>query len=363
MNCFFQDHRKRDSTFLNNICIVWCSAQTSSRAAVSYTGASLAPFSHHPLTPPCTPHLSHHNLAFRPELLILPLLKFTNMPSRTNMGSRRESWPPTQLRLVRSGSVKSNEPRPLLEDIDEDPLTYFLTPNADDQDQQRFSDSDDPDDVLDFDAGIEVAGRPKDLVRSVSPSTLDGLRKGLGSGGGLRLRRAASPDFDSDGLTSEDDDDGEDYIRFFPSSPSSPPASPPPFRTRSPGSLLSAMPRHSFAGFRSRDPVLGGFASFPASSSFPAPAPSSAAAAARGRATLASRRGRSFATGAASARLSRPGHLWRQPSADVWSIEEETEEELMMSETRGRTGAVATTTASQRAKPIKKVRFVLPDEE
>lgn len=284
------------------------------------------------------------------------------------MGSRRESWPPTQLRLVRSGSAKSNEPRPLLEDIDEDPLTYFLTPNADDQDLQHFSDSDDPDDVLDFDAGIEVAGRPKDLVRSVSPSTLDGLRKGLGSGGGgLRLRRAASPDFDSDGLTSEDDDDGEDYIRFFSSSPSSPPASPPPFRTRSsPGSLLGAMPRHSFAGFRSRSPVLGGFASSPASSSFPAPAPSSAAAAAaaaRGWATLASRRGRSFATGGASARLSRPGHLWRQPSADVWSIEEETEEELMMSETRGRAGAVATTTASQRAKPIKRVRFVLPDEE
>ncbi len=293
------------------------------------------------------------------------------MPSRTNMGSRRESWPPTQLRLVRSSSAKSTEPRPLLEDIDEDPLTYFLTPNADEQDLQHFSDSDDPDDVLDFDAGIEVAGRPKNLVRSVSPSTLDGLRKGLG--GGVRLRRAASPDFDSDGLTSEDDDDGDDYVRFFSSSPSSPPASPPPFRTRSPGSLLSAMPRHSFAGFRSRSPIMGGFAS-PASSSFPAPAPSystnttttttaAAAAAARGRATLASRRGRSFAGAGASARLSRPGHLWREPSADVWSIEEETEEELMMSETRGRAGGVATSTAFQRAKPIKRVRFVLPDEE
>lgn len=275
------------------------------------------------------------------------------MPSLTNMSSRRESWPPTQLRLVRSGSAKSAEPRPLLEDIDEDPLTYFLTPGADDADEDMPFPSDDDDD--DFDAGIEVAGRPRDVVRSVSPSTLDGLR---------RCRRlASSPDFDSsDGLTSDDDgeeEDGEDYIRFSPSS------SPPPFRTRSPNSLLSAMPRHSFGGFRARSPVLGagGFAC-PASSSFPAPAPPAAGLRGRAATGFASRRGRSTP----AIRVSRPGHLWREPSADVWSIEEETEEELMMSETRGRIVAVrreggAATTWLQQAKPIKKVRFVLPGDE
>ncbi|KAJ6781822.1 hypothetical protein PWT90_08253 [Aphanocladium album] len=289
------------------------------------------------------------------------------MPSLSNMGSRRESWPPTQLRLVRSGSNKSLEPRPLLEDIDEDPLTYFLTPSADDDDEDSAAFSDDDDALMDFDAGIEIAGQPRDITRSVSPSTLDGLRK-LGLGGGHQLhlhRRAVSPDFDSDGLTSDDDDDGEDYVRFSPSPP------PAPIRTtRSPGSLLSAMPRHSFSGafgFRSRSPVLGaragdGFLS-PASS-FPAPsrpfASTAAAAVAtaglRGRSTFASsRRGRSIPS--ASARVSRPGHLWREPSADVWSIEEETEEELMMSEMLGGIPV------SSGTKPIKRVRFVLPGEQ
>lgn len=293
------------------------------------------------------------------------------MPSLSNMGSRRESWPPTQLRLVRSGSNKSLEPRPLLEDIDEDPLTYFLTPSADDEDDDdNAAFSDDEDAIMDFDAGIEIAGQPRDITRSVSPSTLDGLRK-LGLGGHHHYR-AASPDFDSDGLTSDDDDyDGEDYIRF---SPSPPPSN--TIRTRSPSSLLSAMPRHSsFSGafgFRARSPVLGatnGFLS-PASS-FPAPSPprrqyapalTVAAAGPRGRSTFASRRGRSLANPSASARVSRPGHLWREPSADVWSIEEETEEELMMSET-------SLTVRSERAKaipgakPIKRVRFVLPGEQ
>lgn len=299
------------------------------------------------------------------------------------MASRRESWPPTQVRLVRSGSNKGSEPRPLLEDIDEDPLTYFLTPAE--NDDIAF---DDDDDVMDFDAGIEVAGQPREIIRSVSPSTLDGLRK-------LGLHRAASPDFDSDGLTSDDDEDCEDYIRF---SPSPPPGAAAPIRTRSPGSLLSAMPRHSFSGFgfRSRSPVFGrnagdGFLSV--ASSFPAPShsprsflsspsafggslsPSSTASAAtaalgsfssspRGRSTFASRRGRP-STGA-SARVSRPGHLWREPSADVWSIEEETEEELMMSEMRGSIGVRSDggeETTRKGGKPTKKVRFVLPDEE
>lgn len=288
------------------------------------------------------------------------------MPSLSNVGSRRESWPPTQVRLVRSGSNKSAEPRPLLEDIDEDPLTYFLTPSV----EEEINFDDDDDDAMDFDAGIEVAGRPRDITRSVSPSTLDGLRK--------ISRRAPSPDFDSDDLTS-DDDDGEDYIRFSPSPPPPPSA---PVRTRSPNSLLSAMPRHSFGGFgfRSRSPVFGrssdGFLS-PASS-FPAPSRPSASSTAsvaaaslgapRGRSTFASRRGRSPSSGGASARVVRPGHLWREPSADVWSIEEETEEELMMSEMLGSIavrsdGGEATARRPRPSKPFKKVRFVLPDQE
>ncbi|TQV99200.1 hypothetical protein V2A60_004684 [Cordyceps javanica] len=320
------------------------------------------------------------------------------MPSLSSINSHRQSWPPTQLRLVRPGSAnKSIEPRPLLDDIDEDPLTYFLTPNAeddeDDDDDAAFSsdedmhdDDGDGDAMDDFDAGIEVAGRrPQDWVRSVSPSTLDGLGK---------LRRcSASPDFDSDGLTSDDgdDDDGDEYIRFSSS----------PWQKQqqllSPNRRLGfAMPpRHSFGGypfgFRSRSPP---FATVPrtvattssSSSSFPAAAPpprsstaASATAGFRGRgAWAASHHGGRPAVAAAGAggtasppRVSRPGHLWREPSADVWSIEEETEEELTMSETRGRflaaaaagrrlPGEATTKALSGHAKPTKRVRFLLP---
>ncbi|KAJ3473556.1 hypothetical protein NLG97_g10246 [Lecanicillium saksenae] len=134
------------------------------------------------------------------------------------------------------------------------------------------------------------------------------------------------------------------------------------------------MPRHSFSGFgfRSRSPVFGdragnGFlspaSSFPAPSSPPRPfttTTSSAAAATglRGRSTFASRRGRS--THGASVRVSRPGHLWREPSADVWSIEEETEEELMMSEMQG---SITVGSDGAKTKTIKRVRFVLPGEQ
>ncbi|KAM3548510.1 hypothetical protein MY1884_009152 [Beauveria asiatica] len=287
------------------------------------------------------------------------------MPSLANMDSRRQSWPPTQLRLIRSGSGKSIEPRPLLEDVDEDPLSYFLTPNLENDEVCFTSDEDAEDDDDDFDAGIEVAGRPRDLVRSVSPSTLDGLD---------RPRRAASPDLDSDGLISDDDDEeNEDCIRYFSSSPASPP--------RSPSGLLGAMPRHSFSGYpfglRSRSPGLvresgrpsnafTSSSSSSSSSSFPAPArPSSTAAAAmlRGRAAWAAQRGPDTP---ATRRVSRPGHLWREPSADVWSIEEETAEELTMSETRGRGVAKregGPDSEAAKTKPIKRVRFVLPGEE
>ena len=123
------------------------------------------------------------------------------MPS-SNIWSQRDSWPPTQVRLTRSSSDKS-EPRPLLEDIDENPLTYFLTPAPDTNDDiDDFS----ADDMLDFDAGIEDTNHPRAIIRSVSPSTLDGLSK-------LRAK-AVSPDFDSDVVTTDEEGDDEDYIRL-----------------------------------------------------------------------------------------------------------------------------------------------------
>ena len=244
------------------------------------------------------------------------------MPTQQEVWSHRDSWPPTQMRLNLSAPGKNSEPRPLLEDIDDNPLTYFLTPAAE-------NDAGDIDDDMDFDAGIEDSSHPREIVRSVSPSSLEGLSKLKG--------RGTSPDFDSDGLTTDDDDD-EDYIRFSPGSPS----------------RLTALRNIGIDGLRLRtqSPVFGTSANgLLSAASYPAPQ-------ARGRTYARAR----FVgqTRSVSAR-SRPGHLWREPSPDVWSIQEEPEEDVMLStETDGTKEAEVQKLA---AKPKKKVRFLLPTKE
>ncbi|KAL6879755.1 hypothetical protein HDV57DRAFT_91343 [Trichoderma longibrachiatum] len=265
----------------------------------------------------------------------------------SSSSSRRESWPPTQLRLVspamslKKRSGLDGEPRPLLEDIDDNPLTYFLTPiSADDDDDNADVDDMDLDDVdmMDFDAGIEDASQPREAVRSVSPSSLEGLRKP-----DCALRRPASPEYDSDALTTDDDDE-EDYIRFSPSSPSS--------------FMLSPLRDLAVEGlrFRSKSPMFGlandTFLHYPGSLSVPAPSPSSSGRRGRGRTNSRGPTRHHMQTRSLSARV-RDNHLWREPSPDVWSIEEETEEELMSD--AGVDGKTA--------KPKKKVRFVLPEKE
>ncbi|RFU73068.1 hypothetical protein TARUN_9187 [Trichoderma arundinaceum] len=250
------------------------------------------------------------------------------MPMESVFTSRRESWPPTQLRLTPTMSMKkrsSMEPRPLLEDIDDNPLTYFLTPISPDDEDEDMMDLDLDVDMMDFDAGIEDASQPREAVRSVSPSSLEGLRKPDSA-------RPASPDFDSDALTTDDDDD-EEYIRFSPTSS--------PF-------MLSPLRDLAIDGlrFRAKSPVFGLTANALLSpNSVPAPSR-------RGRGRTNSRGSSRQQTRSLSARV-RENHLWREPSPDVWSIEEETEEELM-------SDAGVNVKA---AKPKKKVRFVLPDKE
>ncbi|KID83726.1 hypothetical protein MGU_09007 [Metarhizium guizhouense ARSEF 977] len=250
--------------------------------------------------------------------------------SSSDIWSRRDSWPPTQVRLARSPS-KQSEPRPLLEDIDENPLTYFLTPADNDDDMDDYG----ADDML-FDAGIEDSNNPPEFVRSVSPSTLDGLSK-------LRAK-SASPDFDSDGVTTDDEADEEDYIRF------SPPSS----------SFLTPFRGLSVENFklRSKSPPFGrpnGF--LPPAASFPAPSSPP-----RGRPRHALTRSYS-----AGSRLPpRARRLWREPSPDVWSIEEETAEDLIMDRPSTTTPALAQNNQlvqGEAAKPKKKVRFLLPPRE
>jgi hypothetical protein len=225
--------------------------------------------------------------------------------------------------------VKDGEPRPLLEiDDDEDPLTYFLTPAPAFEDQEANNDME-----MDFDAGIEDPSQPREIVRSVSPSTLNGLSK-------PKKARPASPDFDSD-MTSPDEDEDEDYIRFSPNNS----------RLTSFRDLyidgLGQRPESPLFGGRSTNALLS-----PAS--FPAPRAS------RSRTPPSGRVGRSRS---ASVR-SRPSHLWREPSPDVWSIEEETEEDEA-TETPDMDGGYYLDSQLQQkaAKPKKKVRFILPVKE
>ncbi|UNI22385.1 hypothetical protein JDV02_008277 [Purpureocillium takamizusanense] len=316
------------------------------------------------------------------------------MPTQPEVWPHRDSWPPTLVRLGSSSSSKKrassgprrddDEPRPLLEDIDDNPLTYFLTPpppgiteDDDDMDVHMTADED-----LDFDAGIEDAAHPREPVRSVSPSSLSGLRSNNSSSSNqlFKPRRTGSPDLDSDGLTTDEDDEDEDYIHFF--SPGGP-------------SRLAALRNIGIDGLRLRSqspPVLshtGGPSSPPRSGlfrpplssstrpgrgllspawSYPSPAlpspslslyasPSSSPPPLRGRSHVA--RPRFGQQRSASARARPGGRLWREPSPDVWSIEEETEEEMARSEGGGGDDAVKKTAA----KPKKRVRFVLPDAE
>ncbi|KAF9870807.1 hypothetical protein CkaCkLH20_11706 [Colletotrichum karsti] len=231
--------------------------------------------------------------------------------------TRRDSWPPTQVRLMPT----TPKDYPSLDDIDEDPLTYFLTPAPDLEEDDV--------DMMDFDAGIE-GNSPREIVRSVSPSTLDGLNKAKG--------RKSPPVPDLSDLATPEEDDEEDYIRFAPQGFTV------PFSLRDfaidgvksnrskthPDALLSPS-----SPTRGRAPVRPG---------------------GRGRQRSVSFRHRQH-------------HVWREPSPDVWSIEEETEEELL-SEIGSSIGAVSDMEEDgnmgkdvEAAKPKKKVRFLLPAEE
>lgn len=275
------------------------------------------------------------------------------MPSVT--WSNRDSWPPTQLRLVRPTAHKSGQPRTLPQDMDEDPLTYFLTPVANGAGNDDDVDDVNAGDMLEFDAGIiETRKPPREIVRSVSPSTLDGLSK--------MRSKAASPDYDSDAITTDEDNDDEDYIHFSPTTPS--------FLSGAARAKLLAEDLMMLR--RSKSPPFGRTAagSLPSAASFPAPSWSPPPRGRTPRQGLI--RCHSAGSSSSSSRLPpRARRLWREPSPDVWSISEETEEELL-------TQQVTTTTQSpiksafaeqkqglnaRAAKPKKQVRFLLPAKE
>ncbi|KAG6054707.1 hypothetical protein E4U17_003529 [Claviceps sp. LM77 group G4] len=261
--------------------------------------------------------------------------------------SRRDSYPPTQIRLSR---CNKNEPRPLLQEMDENPLTYFLTPSGLDINIKDF----DAEDLL-FDAGIEDSNHPRECIRSVSPSTLDGLSK-------MRAK-AVSPDFDAEIITTDDDDDDEeeeeededDYIRF--------PAPSPSRRSRSKGPENARSQCKISPVGRSRATSDG----FLSTGTISSPSSPTLRATPRGRPrqSLAQR----YSGGKKAS--PRPLQLWREPSLDVWPISEETEEDVLSMEkeesevlrpaiaqaARGSLGRGPT------MKPKKRVRFLLTPSE
>jgi hypothetical protein len=212
----------------------------------------------------------------------------------------------------------------------ENPLKYFLTPATPGDDELEFE--------FDFDAGIEDPNSPRHILRSVSPSTLDGLRR----------YKSKSRDSESAILDDDDDDDEEDYIRFTP-------------QKSLPFGLEDHFdhPRHNSSNHtmsQTTEALLS-------PSSFHVGSP-------RGR--LAKR----FAPPPRRPVRGRPPnlalrrrHSWREPSPDVWSIDEEPEKETMsemglsiedLLDDLEKTQPIDIPAAKPRRK---KVRFVLPDKE
>lgn len=244
------------------------------------------------------------------------------------------SSPPTRVRLQPSVGDDADIIDLDLSNMDDDPLTYFLTPAQ----PRSLQDEDAMDFEFEFDAGIEDAKNPAPIIRSVSPSNLGG---GLSRPPSSPPRRSLSPDMPP---TPEDH---ESYM------------------------YLAAKSRsHSFGlPFSLRDLTAGkgkGEAKDNGSPTNVSVVANWTQEDLKVRPQLRpsrspQRRGRSKTVS-----FRRSPHAWREPSPDVWSIEEETEEEVTSEMGNSSIYADATKTKAidiQAAKPVKRVRFVLPEKD
>ncbi|KAI0168125.1 hypothetical protein BJ166DRAFT_248510 [Pestalotiopsis sp. NC0098] len=247
--------------------------------------------------------------------------------------------------------------------LQRDPLKYFLTPATPEDEDLEFQ--------FDFDAGIEDANKPQEIIRSVSPSTLDGLKsykpKGKFSGSKNKNNTGASTDC---AIIDSDSDDDESYTYFRPSKSS--PLGLPDLgidRPRSAGSVESMLSPDSFHVGSLRGRPVKRFAPPPP---LPLPLSPSSLTSPTHHAGANSRRSLGHARSRSAPLLRR--HSWREPSPDVWSIEEEPEKETLSERglstedleayfhQEGRSAPMQIPVAAN-GKPIKKVRFVLPGVE
>ncbi|ORY71771.1 uncharacterized protein BCR38DRAFT_454214 [Pseudomassariella vexata] len=278
---------------------------------------------------------------------LLPAATLTHVGPSDSLASSPARQPPS---LDDDNSTDDEFDMPLLE---RNPLTYFLTPPDPLNEEPEFE--------FDFDAGIEDSNHPPEIVRSISPSTLDGLKRYKPKN---KTECAIVDDGDMD--IDDDDDDDEDYIRFTPHNslnkggfpfdlPDVGFDRPKPAgvtQTRTTEALLSPSAFH-----------IGSPRGRPAKrfSPPPPPLPPSSTAYYPPHRRPAFPRGRTR-----SAPLLRRHHSWREPSPDVWAIEEEPEKETMsemgfsaedlLHYDRDKTMPIDIPAA----KPKKKVRFILP---
>lgn len=256
-----------------------------------------------------------------------------------------DSWFPSRVHLHPSVERDDDEIEDLnLASMEDDPYIYFLTPTPSSYAGDEVMDFD-----MEFDAGIEDAKHPTQVVRSISPSSLGGLSRPPPPTSSPP-RSPTTPDLDYDLSATPDEQEQYDYMDN-----SWPPKHAHPLS-------LPRRVKDKFKGHSKQDDIID---------TILPPPPHSLRRSTRGRAVSrsvapllvgatggSSRRRKSMA---APSRLS--PHAWREPSPDVWSIEEEAEEEAISEaeesgviEGGAKTGALDIPAA----KPKKKVRFVLP---
>ncbi|KAI3401037.1 hypothetical protein diail_745 [Diaporthe ilicicola] len=289
----------------------------------------------------------------------------------------------------------------------DDPINYFLTPTPLLDDGDTDDDMDSTDLEMDmFDAGIEDPRRPQPLIRSISPFDLDGPSRPPSSSPkmlALPIRSPTppkgrhsprsppsrnSPEALTPNTDHDDDDDEEDYVRFTPHGTLT------PFNlhhsfgsSKSKGASRKAAASKARAGIAldKNDRVgmmmaHGPMASsnnrlLPPTDAFHVGRPPTAPTT-RGRSTTAPgrrprlvQRPRSWSGPASDAghfgennnRLS--PRAWREPSPDVWSIEEEPEAEMMSEFGEASLEVDTLGHKTDAAAHGKKVRFSLPVTE
>jgi hypothetical protein len=246
--------------------------------------------------------------------------------------------------------------------IDDDPLNYFLTPAPSSQDSEMDLD-------LDLDAGISTPRHKKaPIVRSVSPSSLNSsllTSLPLRPPTPPRSFGSRSPEPDLDMSPTPEDEEDESYLRFG-SSPLTPPPFDMPFSLKDFAAIRSSKSAAAAAaGQKGKGKGKTGAAG--ATLLFPGGPPAqSSSASFSGRGRVSQRpgprplgaldaRGRSRTW---SGRMS--PHAWREPSPDVWSIEEETEEDVVHSVTGDSAMEDRVGPVDIPGKVKKRVRFVLP---